>query len=498
MSPAEKNPADAWDDQADPVRLSTIFWRGRWFIAIAIFCSVSFAVLATSRAEKVYEANGLLRIDRAIDPASVGDPYNSEQANQSLAGTYAVTIGSRSFLARIASTLPGNPSAASLEGDVVATAIKDTSLIALTARGPSPEGARDLATAVSDGFIAAVREDAQARSEAQARDLREEIAAIDAQIARASGSASVDALQGAREDLVSQLGLVLGTGAGAGAVAVAPASASSSPVAPRPLINIAAGLVFGVILGVALAGLADALRRRRARREAAPDTTVPVLGSVSVPPLAQELTAADRAAFDAIASTVWQRASGRSETIVGVVGEVDLADRATVTRELARSARRQGAGVLLVDGAFEGRLLSASLEHESSEGLGDLLVRRRRRYPVVEATRGLAFLPAGQAPAKGGASLVPILRRVLSEVAAGYELVLVDAPAEPPHGMLVARAVEAVVLVTPAGAPGAARALADALADQTQARLLGIVEVRRRGAAITPADGGAAQVTVRS
>ena len=64
--------------------------------------------------------------------------------------------------------------------------------------------------------------------------------------------------------------------------------------------------------------------------------------------------------------------------------------------------------------------------------------------------------------------------------------------------MLVARAVEAVGAATPAGAPGAARALADALADQTQARLLGIVEVRRRGAAITPADGGAAQVTVRS
>ena len=501
MSPADKNPADARDDPAGPVRLSTIFWRGRWFIVIALFCSLSFAVLATYRAEKVYEANALLRIDRAIDPASVGDPYNSEQASQSLAGTYAVTIGSRSFLARIASTLPGNPSAASLEGDVVATAIKDTSLIALTARGPSPEAARELATTVSDGFIAAVREDAQARSEAQARDLQEEIAAVDAQITRASesGSGSVDALQGAREDLVSQLGLVLGTGAGAGAVAVAPASASSSPVAPRPLINIAAGLVFGVILGVSLAGLADALRRRRARRAAAPDTTVPVLGSVSVPPLAKELSSADRAAFDAIASTVWQRASGRGETIVGVVSEPDLADRATVTRELARSARRQGAGVLLVDGAFEGRLLSASLEHETSEGLGDLLVRRRRRYPVVETTRGLAFLPAGRSPATGGASLVPNLRRVLSEVAAGYEMVLVDAPAEPPHGMLVARAVEAVVLVTPAGAgPEGARALADALADQTQARLVGIVEVSRRGTEIVPANGGAAQTTVRS
>ena len=202
---------------------------------------------------------------------------------------------------------------------------------------------------------------------------------------------------------MSQLGLVLGTGAGAGAVAVAPASASLSPVAPRPLINIAAGLVFGVILGVALAGLADALRRRRARREAAPDTTVPVLGSVSVPPLAQELTAADRAAFDAIASTVWQRAAGRSETIVGVVGEVDLADRGDGHTRAGPVRAPAGRGRAARRRRLRGE---APVGLAGARELGG--PRRPARTPAppiprCQATRGLAFLPAGQAPAKGGA-----------------------------------------------------------------------------------------------
>jgi capsular polysaccharide biosynthesis protein len=79
-------------------------------------------------------------VDPATTPGGTTDPLRVQEASQGIAATYATLITQRSFLAEIApQVVDGELSAGELKSRIHATAIEDTSLIAVRAEGASTE-----------------------------------------------------------------------------------------------------------------------------------------------------------------------------------------------------------------------------------------------------------------------------------------------------------------------------------------------------------------------
>ena len=86
-------------------RLSTVIWRGKWIIVVAILAGLAAAALATTLSSKVYEATALLDAGGAATASSAQDSFDQQQAGEALARSYATTLDSPSFLARIAPSI---------------------------------------------------------------------------------------------------------------------------------------------------------------------------------------------------------------------------------------------------------------------------------------------------------------------------------------------------------------------------------------------------------
>jgi capsular polysaccharide biosynthesis protein len=268
-------------------RFGTVLARGWWLIGLFVLACVALAVIVTRGSEKVYEATALLRVDRGATPgSSTEEAFSAQEASKSLAGTYATTLASRSFLARIAPEVAGGSyDAAELERRTDAESVPETAVVQLSARAGSPEAAEALAQDVAAGFLAALREDARAQVVARRADLQRRIASLDQAISVA-GSGSVEALRQARTDLTTRLGEVLGASSGADGVSLsAPPDAADEPVAPRPVLNIVAALLVGLVGGFGLAWVRERLTPRPDDGALPEETHLPpAYGSPGAPP----------------------------------------------------------------------------------------------------------------------------------------------------------------------------------------------------------------------
>src|SRR5438067_5185054 len=79
-------------------RISTVLWRGKWIILVAVAVGIALAVFATKRTAKVYQASALLQVNAGTSAATNQSPSDVQVANQILASTYATQITDRGFL----------------------------------------------------------------------------------------------------------------------------------------------------------------------------------------------------------------------------------------------------------------------------------------------------------------------------------------------------------------------------------------------------------------
>ena len=234
-------------------RLSTIIWRGKWIIAVSIVVGLALAVLATSRSDEVYESTALMETGVG-GQVPARRTFDEQQAAEALARGYATTLDSSGFLARIAPEVAGGSlSAEELGSRVDASLVSQTSLVSLKATGGSPEEAHDLVADVAAAFTETLRTDARAQAEAQRSELRERIAALDAEIAR--GGDSPGSLSDARDGLTRQLADAIASASTVGIALTSPPDTPTSPVEPRPVLNAVAGIFLGALVGIALSWL---------------------------------------------------------------------------------------------------------------------------------------------------------------------------------------------------------------------------------------------------
>ena len=439
-------------------------WRGRWLILAATVASVGIAVLATALSPKVYRATTLLQFDQAAAGANPSDVFNAQQASQNLAVTYATVIQSSSFLERIRpGVVGGRYSTPALQAAIFASPVENTGLVSISAEAGSPRAARILASSVARSFLDAVQEDVQSRALAQEQVIIERIARLKAEIARlnrlaaAGDDAAAQRLATERqayEAATQQLADARGAGLPQGAQLslVGPPRAAASPVRPRPVLNILAGLLLGLLLGFGLAWLRVRLDvGLHSSDEAARTLDVPVLASI---PLrrrrpGREDHLADRMvedAYDVLQTNIRFSADDDPIDVIAVTSFGPGEGKSSVARGLAEAVARSGRSVLLVDGDLRMRALSNAYHCASAPGLTTMVVDRTvvldapgqsvtpstwSGLPsiIVEVKPNLYFLPTGPRP-PNPLNLLHSgrLRERFQDLRSQYSLVVVDTP----------------------------------------------------------------------
>jgi polysaccharide biosynthesis transport protein len=482
--------------------LLNVIWRGRYVILITTVVCAALALFLALRSPKVYEASATLQVHSgsnvAPDPV---DPLRSQQASQGLAKTYATLIDDRSMLEQIAPRVAGGKlSPSRLARKVRASAIEETALIGLTVSDESPAGARQLAGQLASGFIAAVDASVKRRLEDQQGKLEARISAINTEIRtlqERSPNPNTPAVaeqlasrRRARAALTTELATLIARGIQEGGALslVGTPTARSAPVSPRPRLNLIAGILLGLLLGIALAALRMRIDRGlHSADEAEEVLEVPVLASI---PLRRTLGPQDRVlseAYDVLYANLAFHSTDRGLSVVTFSSYNPREGKSATVAGLSDAAARGGAGVLFIDGDLRTGGLSQNLGYHDSPGLADLILETASpEDALVQLAPDVAFLPAGQTPTNPPGLLSSgRMRELVEDFRAEHQLVIIDAPAiaHMADASILTSLSDGVVVVARVGSTQRAD-LRSAAADlrHTSVPVIGLVVLERRAA----------------
>jgi len=219
---------------------------------------------------------------------------------------------------------------------------------------------------------------------------------------------------------------------------VTPATVPTSPVAPKKTADLLLGLCGGLAVGAALALLRAAADTRVRSSDDVVDVEVPVIGDIAFDTEAarRPLIVRDEAnsmrseAFRSLRTNIQFLRTGGAPTIA-VTSARPSEGKTTTTANLGIALSKSGMRTVIIDADLRRPNLAKTMDVEGAVGLTDLLVGRAELDDVVQewGFDGLSILPAGTIPPNpselvGSEAMV----RVVAELAATFDVVLVDTP----------------------------------------------------------------------
>lgn len=453
-------------------KIGVILWRGKWLIAGSLCACFVLALIITKTSQKVYAASAVIQVNAPAQ--STTDTFQNQQASQGLAKTLATQITDRNFLAKISGRVAnGRYGVGELSQRIAASAIQDTTLVRITVEEDSPPAAASLASDVTQAFLQAVRQDAVARNVEQAREIQDEISHITSEITRLKSSGGdlqkIESDQLALKALTDQLAQIRGDSArqAGGLSLLAPPTASPAPIRPRPVLNMAAGVMLGLLLGILLAWLRSRLDRAlRSPDEAEELLAVPVLAAI---PLRKRYSLEDgilSEAYDVLRANLAFLSLDQAMHVITFTSFNPGEGKTSSVEGLAYAAVRGGMSVLLIDGDVRTNNLSMRFGARGLPGLTSVLVGNSTlEDSVLEIVPGLSLLPAGPTPPNPPSLLSSgRMRELMAEVRHRHSLVIVDSPpvAHLADASILASISDGIVLVSRVGVtnradlPGAA------------------------------------------
>ncbi len=470
-------------------RIGTILWRGKYVVLVSVVVGIALAVLATRLSDKVYEATAIFQVNaRAAQEAQV-----SELDNQGLAQNYATVLTSRSFLQRIRPLVEGGRfDAADLESKLDANPIQETGLVELKTRGDSPGQAQRLASQVANAFLVTLQRDALQQSTAQQEEIQRIIGDFSRRIERLengpnAGSPAVTeevaSLRAARDALTRQSATLVANGVarGASATLTARPSASSAPVRPRPVLNVIAGVLLGLLTGVGLVWLRQRLSPAlHSSEDAGEMLQIPVFASI---PLRRKPMPGDPVlseAYEVLRANLVFRARDDGLRVITFASYNPAVGKTSAVEGFAYAAVRGGANVLIVDGDLRVGALSRRLGHTDGPGLNGIV--RGEATPeeaIVSLAPGLSLLPA-RTPASNPPSLLysDEMRSLVRNLQSRYDMIVIDSPPieHLADALILASLSDGVVLVARTGVTNPEQLRSAALRlEQTDTPVIGLV-----------------------
>ncbi len=261
------------------------------------------------------------------------------------------------------------------------------------------------------------------------------------------------------------------------------------PSQPRPVLNvlaaIVAGLVFGVLLAFGLEYLDDSIK---VPEDVEAKLGVPLLGSIPVlekgvgakEALADGRSALSEAYYSVRTALQFSTDTGVPKSFL-VTSARPAEGKSTTALALAQNFARLGMRVLLIDGDLRNPSLHHYVSCDNTAGLSNYLIGASSLFDVVQATdrQNLFLMPCGPLPPNPAELLASgKVRGLLAKADEQFDLVVIDGP--PIMGLadapLLASVVAGTVVVIEAGTTrrGLARAAIRRLLTG-QAHMLGAV-----------------------
>ena len=229
-------------------------------IGAAIVCGTVAAII-TVLLPRTYEANTTLLIGRSTTGSDPG--YQDMLASQLLAQTYAELALTRPVLSAVATQLDLNQTPQQLAGSMSAQAAGVNPLVHITVRGPDPDRVAAIANEVARQLIDWNPNNGSTGVEALP-GLKQTLATIDAQVARAQSEADALQAQGTKatpgelQASLSRLASLLSTRAtllqliantsSNSVLVIEPASRPTDAAQPGIVLNVTAAALLGTLM----------------------------------------------------------------------------------------------------------------------------------------------------------------------------------------------------------------------------------------------------------
>ncbi|MDL2343009.1 polysaccharide biosynthesis tyrosine autokinase [Deinococcus sp. MIMF12] len=370
----------------------------------------------------------------------------------------------------------------------------------LRATGPSPEAARQLATAASQALLTWDLNRAREGVSRARQNLQRQLASLGQRLqGLPPGSPERESIVAARGQLLLDLSqaTVLEEGAVGSLSLLVEANTPQAPIAPRPARNAALAALLTLFAGIGLALLLDALRRRVRGVTDIINLGLPTLGEMPKVPRAQRnqtVEAATRGGLYEAAGFVRVNLMPllpETGALVAVTSARPGEGKSTVTATIATSFALADKRVLVIDldlhrpvqqefWSFSGRpwvALPGATEPQQTTVAQALT--RPNQASALDVGRGVHLLPAGEIGRQVTSLLShPEFPALLRRWAQAYDVVVIDTPPvlSVADAFVIARHTDGLVLVVEGGAtsvPEVQRVVQNA--SSTQTRLLGVV-----------------------
>jgi receptor protein-tyrosine kinase len=369
--------------------------RAHWLIiSLTTAVAVAVAVAVTLLTTPLYEASTRLFVSTSTTSGGgANEIYSGTLSSQQRVLSYTKLLTGETLAQRTVDKLHLDMSAEALRKEVKATAAPDTVLIDVSVLDPSPLRAHDIANALSDEFVAMVRE-LETPPNGETPEAR--------------------------------------------VVVEQHASLPGKPVIPKATRNLAGGLALGVLLGIALAILRDRFDNTIKDQQSLEEITG--AGLVANIPLDKDCKKDPAIAFNndrsAIAEAFRELRTNLQflevddpPRVLVVTSSLPGEGKSTTAINIALALAEAEHNVVLVDGDLRRPKLDEYLHLIGSVGFSTVLSGRASVREVLQRTRfpGLSVLTSGAIPPNPSELLGSLAaKKVLSALRADFDYVIVD------------------------------------------------------------------------
>ncbi|MWJ13208.1 polysaccharide biosynthesis tyrosine autokinase [Clavibacter michiganensis] len=366
--------------------------RGAVLIILTLLVGVGAAAAFSLLQTPEYEASTKMYVAQSSS-SNVQDLQQGNNFITQAVKSYADVVTTRAVLQPVIDQFGLDVSSRELAESVRASAPLDTTIIDITVKDQSRQDAATLADAIGESLKTVV------------------------------GTLVPETIEGTPQVQITQL---------------EQAEIPESPSSPNLPVNIIVGALIGLLIGVGVSLLRETLDNRiRGERDVELVTTKPILGGIAYDPKATErpLIVQDdprspRAeSFRSLRTNLqFLEFGGRSRSFV-ITSSIQGEGKSTTSSNLALAD--SGIKVVLIDADLRRPRLASYMGLEGAVGLTDILIGRAEIEDVIQpwGSGMLSILPAGQIPPNPSELLGSQgMARLLQDLEARYDVVLIDAP----------------------------------------------------------------------
>jgi len=465
-----------------------ILRRRVWAVVTTAAATLLVVGVATFSMTPSYSASAMVRIaqiqDQSID-------YFDLNYSVRLINTYVELVRSRPFMEQTIERLKLAIDPTDLAEAVKVESLSNTELLKITAESSNPAVAMLIANTLGELLV----DEGAKLYTGQGRSAREilfdQLVAIESELGAAreqlrafQGSAAGEILPPEAQDLQTRISLQeqtygtvldayenarLSDAARANSVTIVdPATVPLEPGKPNIALNLALGLLAGLVGGVGLAYLFESLDTAVYAAEDLENgihsTLLASIPTLKVPsklrgsPLLLRPNGSSSAteAFRILTSNLFTMDDGRPPRTIMVTSIEDGAGKSTVLANLAVAVGQLGRSVVAVDSDLREPSLSSLFKVPNRLGLKNVIGQGEDVLSAIQETTipGVRILPSGPLPHNPAELLgLPTMRKLVKDLANWADLILFDSPplAEVSDAVVLAPLVDAVVLVVGRG-----------------------------------------------